>query len=296
MDVKAGGRAGDGVCLRHGNSGPGAGSFHRRPAAGGHLTRQPMCRATTSHRVPVAVGTCSNRQAMAWIRAPRLYVPKTSAAVPGSCRPTGCRRMRRSTAAASDPGPDPARARPTESTESTRLGASSGRSWAAGRRRSMTSSTRRSAASAKVAAWRMGGDMTSAVVAVTTAVAACGCLLPCWRGACGARRRNVAWDDCRYWPTFSTFRVGGSYSATGMTAKVSRRGGLTGGLMVNGQSPTHRSDGEPSGEWQTSVVALCGSGSSSHNRARRVRTRQRPERAVTVGSRDISRCGESTTN
>jgi hypothetical protein len=267
MDVKAAARAGDSVCLRYGNSGPGAGPIHRRPVPVGHLKRQPMCRATTSHRVPVTAGACSTRQAIAWIRSPRLYVPKTSAAVSGLCRPTGCRRIRRSTAAASDPAPDPARARPTESTESTRLGASSGRSWAAGRRRSMTSSTRRSAASAKIAAWRMGGDMAAAV---TTAVAACGCLLPCWRGAHGVRRRNVAWDDCRHWPMFSTFRVGGSYSATGMTAKVSRRGGLTGGLIVNGHSPTHRSDGEPAGEWQTSVVALCGWGSSSHNRARRV--------------------------
>jgi hypothetical protein len=289
MDVKAAARAGDSVCLRHGNSGPGAGPIHRRPVprkrvgsphrtggppAGGrrigHLKRQPMCRATTSHRVPVTVfslGACSTRQAMAWIRSPRLYVPKTSAAVSGLCRPTGCRRIRRSTAAASDPAPDPARARPTESTESTRLGASSGRSWAAGRRRSMTSSTRRSAASAKIAAWRMGGDMAAAV---TTAVAACGCLLPCRRGAHGVRRRNVAWDDCRHWPALWTFRVGGSYSATGMTAKVSRRGGLAGGLIVNGHAPTHRSGGESAGEWQTSVVALFGWGSSSHNRARRV--------------------------
>ena len=162
-----GGRAGDLVCLRHGDSGPGAGSFHRRPPAGGrqlgHLKHQPMCRATTCHRAPVPefpAGSCSTRQAMAWIRSPRLYVPKTSAAVSGSCRPTGCTRIRRSTAAASDPAPDPTSARPAESTESTRLGASSGRSWAAGRRRSMTSSTRRSAASAKMAAWRMGGDMT----------------------------------------------------------------------------------------------------------------------------------------
>jgi len=46
-----------------------------------------MCRATTSHRVPVPefpAGSCSTRQAMAWIRSPRLYVPKTSAAVSGA--------------------------------------------------------------------------------------------------------------------------------------------------------------------------------------------------------------------
>ena len=67
----------------------------------------------------------------------------------------------------------PAAERLMASTGSTRLVASIGRSWAAGRRRSITSSTRRSAASAKIAAWRIGADVTS----VASAVGAFGCLL-----------------------------------------------------------------------------------------------------------------------
>ncbi|CPB77251.1 Uncharacterised protein [Mycobacterium tuberculosis] len=63
--------------------------------------------------------------------------------------PAGVSRMRRSMAA---PCWCPAAVRLTASTESTRPGASRGRSWPTGRRRSMTSSTRRSAASAKVPA------------------------------------------------------------------------------------------------------------------------------------------------
>jgi len=49
-----------------------------RPAAGRHSDNQPVCRATTRHRVaalrvlPAPVGTCSTRQAMAWTRSPRL--------------------------------------------------------------------------------------------------------------------------------------------------------------------------------------------------------------------------------
>jgi hypothetical protein len=158
----------------------------------------------------------------------------------------------------------------------------------------MTSSTRRSAASAKIAAWRMGGDMAAAV---TTAEAACGCLLPCWRGAHGVRRRSVAWDDCRHWPTFWTFRVGGSYSATGMTAKVSRRGGLTGGLIVNGHSPTHRSDRGSLLERGRQVLWLCSVG--GHHRTIEPGVyprREGPEPTVTVGSRGIGRCDEVTTN
>jgi hypothetical protein len=71
----------------------------------------------------------------------------------------------------------------------------------------MTSSTRRTAASAKIAAWRIGTDVTL----VSSAVEAFGCLLGwpvyCRRGARTLRRRNVARDDFRHG---GTSRLGGS--------------------------------------------------------------------------------------
>ena len=144
-----------------------------------------MCRATTCHRasVPVIRGQLFHPagdgvdSVSAAVGAENL-----GRAIPGcrGMRPAGCTRIRRSTAAASDPRP--VSDWPTDSTESTRLGASSGRSWAAGRRRSMTSSTRRRAASAKTAAWRIDGDMTSG------AVAARGCAI----AALAGRTRSTA--------------------------------------------------------------------------------------------------------
>ena len=48
----------------------------RRPSSAAVELDQPMCRATTSHRVPSPAGTCSTRQAMAWTRRPRAVGPE----------------------------------------------------------------------------------------------------------------------------------------------------------------------------------------------------------------------------
>jgi len=107
------------------------------------------------------------------------------------------------------------------------------------------------------------------------------------------RRRNVAWDDGRYCGTFWTLRVGGSYSATGVTANVSLRGGLTSGLVVNGHSPTHRSI-KRGACWR--VADMCSA--AGHHRTIEAGVyprREQPEAAVTVGSRahcDIGRADE----
>ena len=108
------------------------------------------------------------------------------------------------------------------------------------------------------------------------------------RGASPARR-NVACDDGRHWGVFrGALCLSGSYSTTGVTAKVSRRGGLTTGLMVNGHSPTQtmeptrpmRTEG-PAGEWQTIVfkvrVIIAQFGLTC------TREVLRPARTITVG-------------
>ena len=64
-----------GVSLRYeftDHKGDRIGIIARRSGDFDVLSCQPMWRATTSQRVPPLADTCSTRQAMAWIRFPRL--------------------------------------------------------------------------------------------------------------------------------------------------------------------------------------------------------------------------------
>jgi hypothetical protein len=63
---------------------------------------------------------------------------------------------------------------------------------------------------------------------------------------------------------------------TGITAKPSRPPVLTMGLMVNAHSLTHRSNGEPAGEWQTTVIM-------AQLELARTRAGVCPGRTITVG-------------
>ena len=213
------------------------------------LKRHPMCRATTSHFGPVAVGSCSTRQAMAWIRSPRLYVPKTSAASNSGVRVVS---------------PGGLHAHPAQHRGGFRPGAGerpAGRQHRVdeagcqqrpqlGRRTAAVDDFQHSAQRGvgEDRRRRIGGDIAGDMGAV------CGCGLPRWPGARGVRRRNVACDDCRHCADVLDVAGRRLVLGDGHDCEGVARGASP--AMVKGHSPTHRFEREPAGEWQTSVVRV----------------------------------------
>ncbi|KAF3413556.1 hypothetical protein BIS44_3565 [Mycobacterium tuberculosis variant bovis BCG] len=88
-------------------------------------------------------------------------------------------------------------------------------------------------------------------------------LIGCRRASCGVCGRRAACDD---WPHGGMFRGGGSYSTTGVTAKVSP-GEFAIGLMVKGHPPASSiergacwrvADECCAAVWLLAIIAQCG--------------------------------------
>ena len=240
-------------------------------------------------RVPLPespAGSCSTRQAMAWIRSPRLYVAENlGRGVRVACRPTGCSAHPAQHRGGFRSGARSDRARPADEHRVDEAGCQQrpqlGRGTAAVD--DFQHPAQRGVGEDRRLAHRMG----------TWPVprrAACGCWV-CRAGRAhgGVWRRNVACDDGRH--VRSVLDVAGrrlvlddGHDGESVVAGPAHEGLLA--LLVKGHSPTHRLNGSL---LESGRRVLCGS--SSHNRARRVPApdsrRQAPEPAVTVGSRDI---------